>query len=315
MGDFDRSDGVPEWDPYDDPAPEYRPDPSSGYAMPDMPGEAGDPDNGGEPDDGPDDGPAAHGKLPMAVAAVAVAALVGGAFVMTYRPGPAPEETTKPVHSEPARHRQEARNAEDEPSMPNAEDLVTGEAKEQLEAQESAADSARLMLEQGPISHDALVEALEQQGYDSYDAVVAADDCGADWDQQAADAARSAMSEQALSKGALRDELVRHKFTDSQIDAATSSLDFRQLASRRSQELLLDRPLSKSTLRQALVSEGFSESEADYATGHGIDWEEQAAQDAYNYRSQGVEDVMQLRDLLTGDGFSKQEIDAALAGR
>lgn len=65
----------------------------------------------------------------------------------------------------------------------------------------------------GGFSYTGLIEQLEYEKYSHSDAVYAADNCGADWNEQAAQSARSYMKVMSFSRGGLIDQLEYEGFT------------------------------------------------------------------------------------------------------
>lgn len=80
-------------------------------------------------------------------------------------------------------------------------------------SQSNAMRSASSYLSVMPFSHDGLVEQLEYEGYPYEDAVFAADNCGADWNEQAAKSARSYLDIMPFSRQGLIDQLVYEGYT------------------------------------------------------------------------------------------------------
>lgn len=65
-------------------------------------------------------------------------------------------------------------------------------------------------------SHSGLVEQLEYEGYSNSDAKYAADNCGANWKEQAARKAQEYLDVMAFSRSKLIDQLEYEGFTHDQ---------------------------------------------------------------------------------------------------
>lgn len=91
-------------------------------------------------------------------------------------------------------------------------------------SQRNALTQARTYLSIMSFSHDGLVAQLEFEQYSHVDAVYAADNCGADWNEQAAKKAATYMSTMSFSRGGLIDQLKFEKFTQSQAEYGAKSV-------------------------------------------------------------------------------------------
>ena len=67
-----------------------------------------------------------------------------------------------------------------------------------------------------PFSHAGLVKQLEYEGYTTTEAVYAADNCGADWNEQAARSAKNYLDMLAFSRTGLIEQLEYEGFTHEQ---------------------------------------------------------------------------------------------------
>ena len=90
----------------------------------------------------------------------------------------------------------------------NEQQLTTG--------QENALRSAENYLSFMPFSYNGLIEQLEFEKYSYEDAVYAADNCGADWNEQAAKKAKDYLDIMAFSKDGLIEQLEFDGFTHEQ---------------------------------------------------------------------------------------------------
>lgn len=82
--------------------------------------------------------------------------------------------------------------------------------------QKNAYNLALSYLSSNNFSHEGLVKQLEYEGFNHNDAVFAADNCGADWNQQAAEMAASYLSFSSFSRSGLIDQLEYEGFTSDQ---------------------------------------------------------------------------------------------------
>lgn len=82
--------------------------------------------------------------------------------------------------------------------------------------QKNALRSASTYLAVSPFSHQGLVKQLEFEGYSNEAAVYAADNCGANWNEQAAKSAKNYLSLMAFSKDGLIEQLEFEGFTHEQ---------------------------------------------------------------------------------------------------
>ena len=83
-------------------------------------------------------------------------------------------------------------------------------------SQKNALSKAKSYLSYSAFSHDGLIKQLEYEQFSESDATWAADNCGADWNAQAAAKAKSYLSYSSFSHGGLVDQLEYEGFTASQ---------------------------------------------------------------------------------------------------
>lgn len=82
--------------------------------------------------------------------------------------------------------------------------------------QKNALSSAKSYLSFMAFSYDGLIEQLEYEGYTNSEAVYAADNCGADWNEQAIKSAKSYISTMSFSYDGLVEQLEYEGFTHAQ---------------------------------------------------------------------------------------------------
>ena len=70
------------------------------------------------------------------------------------------------------------------------------------------------------------IKIAENKGYSKEDSTYAADNCGADWDEQAAKKAQEYMDYSAFSRSKLIDQLEYEKFTTSQAEYGAKAVGY-----------------------------------------------------------------------------------------
>ena len=102
-----------------------------------------------------------------------------------------------------------------ESSSSESQDAVTTGQKNALRAAEQ-------YLSVMPFSYSGLSEQLEFDSYSEDDATYAADNCGADWNEQAAKAAKNYLDVMAFSRDGLIEQLVFDGYTQEQAEYGAS---------------------------------------------------------------------------------------------
>lgn len=92
--------------------------------------------------------------------------------------------------------------------------------------QKNAVRSAVQYIETLAFSHGRLIEQLEYSGFTHEEAVYGADNCGADWNAEAAEAAKNYIDTLALSRERLIEQLLYDKFTQEQAEYGASSVGY-----------------------------------------------------------------------------------------
>lgn len=92
--------------------------------------------------------------------------------------------------------------------------------------QQNALDKAHDYLEYSPFSYTGLIGQLEYEGYSTEDATFAADNCGADWNEQAAKKAQDYLDYSAFSRDGLIDQLEYEGFTPEQAEYGVSAVGY-----------------------------------------------------------------------------------------
>lgn len=84
--------------------------------------------------------------------------------------------------------------------------------------QKNALASAKSYLSFMAFSYSGLIEQLEYEGYSQEEATYAADNCGADWNEQAAASAKSYLNSMSFSRQGLIDQLIYEGFSQEQAE-------------------------------------------------------------------------------------------------
>lgn len=92
--------------------------------------------------------------------------------------------------------------------------------------EKNALGSAETYLMVLPFSHDGLVEQLEYEGFSTSAAVYAADNCGADWNEQAANKAQTYMQIFSFSRRRLIEQLEYDGFTSAQAEYGAKAVGY-----------------------------------------------------------------------------------------
>ena len=90
----------------------------------------------------------------------------------------------------------------------------------------NALKTAKSYLSHSAFSYDRLIEQLEYEGYTNEEAVYAVDNCGADWNEQAAKVAASYLKHSSFSKDGLKRQLEYEGFTSTQISYALKEVGY-----------------------------------------------------------------------------------------
>ncbi|MBQ3430273.1 Ltp family lipoprotein [Candidatus Saccharibacteria bacterium] len=98
------------------------------------------------------------------------------------------------------------------------EEVEEKDVEEATLSQKNALQSAKSYLSFSAFSYDGLVSQLEFEKYSHEDAVYAADNCGADWNEQAVKSAKSYLRMSAFSHDGLVDQLEFEGFTTEQAE-------------------------------------------------------------------------------------------------
>lgn len=139
-----------------------------------------------------------------------------------------------------------------------AESMTTG--------QKNALRAAKRYIDFKGFSYDGLIKQLEFEKYTHEDATFAADNCGADWNEQALRAAKSYLDLKGFSHDGLIKQLEYEKYTTEQATYAADNCgaDWNEQAARSAKSYLEFTSFSKDGLIHQLEFEGFTHEQAVY---------------------------------------------------
>lgn len=127
--------------------------------------------------------------------------------------------TTEPTDAEPeeTQHTEQTAVQAEEPEEP-ADTMTMG--------QKNALGAAENYLSFMAFSRSGLIEQLEFEGYSIEDATFAVDNCGADWNEQAAKSAQNYLDMMSFSRQDLIDQLVFEGFTQEQAEYGVTAVGY-----------------------------------------------------------------------------------------
>ena len=132
--------------------------------------------------------------------------------------------------------------------------------------QKNALSSAKNYLSFSAFSYEGLISQLEFEKYTYEDAVFAADNCGADWNEQALKSAKNYLSFSAFSYSGLIRQLEFEKYTNDQAVYAADNCgaDWNEQAAKSAKNYLSFSSFSRDGLIGQLEFEGFTREQAEY---------------------------------------------------
>ena len=142
-------------------------------------------------------------------------------------------------------------------------------------SEHAALETAETMLESAAYSKTELISQLTTHGFSLPEAVFAAENCGADWNDMAAKRAQFHINNIPLSRTGLIELLEEEGFTSAQAEFGTESLgaDWNETAIRRARSHMETRPYTEEELIEQLIIDGFTFPQAVYGvSGTGISW-------------------------------------------
>ena len=133
--------------------------------------------------------------------------------------------------------------------------------------QKNALKSALSYLDFSAFSHSGLIGQLEFEGYTTEEATFAADNCGADWNEQALKSALSYLDYSAFSYTGLIDQLEYEGYTNEQAvyGADNCGADWNEQAAKTAESYLEYSSFSRAELIDQLEYEGYTPEQAEYA--------------------------------------------------
>lgn len=137
-------------------------------------------------------------------------------------------------------------------------DMTTGQA--------NALRSAQNYLDFSAFSYEGLIDQLEFEEYSTDEATFAADNCGADWNEQALKSALSYLDFSAFSYEGLISQLEYEQFTHEQAvyGADNCGADWNEQAAKCAESYLEYSSFSREGLIDQLLFEGFTQEQAEY---------------------------------------------------
>ena len=118
----------------------------------------------------------------------------------------------------PTNQNQEVQDTSTDEPVEMAPDMTLGEKN----ALAKANDYLSIMA----FSHNGLIEQLEYEGYTTEEATFAADNCGADWNEQAAKKAQDYLDTMAFSRDGLIKQLEFEGFTKKQAEYGAKAVGY-----------------------------------------------------------------------------------------
>lgn len=109
----------------------------------------------------------------------------------------------------------------------SADKAAAEAAKPQLTiGQKNALSKAKSYLGFSAFSHSGLITQLEYEGFSNEDSTYAVDNCGADWNEQAAKKAKSYLDMTSFSRASLIDQLIYEGFTSEQAEYGATKVGY-----------------------------------------------------------------------------------------
>ena len=101
---------------------------------------------------------------------------------------------------------------------------VNSDKEPSTSGEKNALEKALQYLEYTAFSYSGLIEQLEFEGFTSSEAQYGADQCGADWNEQAARKAKEYLNYSSFSRDGLIDQLLFEGFTQEQAEYGVSQV-------------------------------------------------------------------------------------------
>lgn len=184
---------------------------------------------------------------------------------------------------------------------------------------EQALTQAQAYLSYEPLSYTVLVKTLQLDGYSADAATYAADNCGADWDEQASRAIVDALEVRHYSCDGVTARLNAMGFTADQTARAvnTCGVDWDAQAARAAAYYLEHAPHSYRSLTTMLKYDGFTSEQITRAVDNcGADWNAQATKFIKAQLAKENDSVPTREELYRSasyNGFTDEQINYGLA--
>ena len=129
-----------------------------------------------------------------------------------------------------------------------------------------AVEQAKSYLRSSAFSYLGLIDQLEFEGFSESEAKYGADNCGANWKEQALKSAKSYLKSSAFSYSGLLDQLLFEEFTESEAKYGVDNCgaDWNEQAVKSAASYLRSSTFTRSELIDQLEFEGFTYSQAVY---------------------------------------------------
>lgn len=134
------------------------------------------------------------------------------------------EEAQSPVPAEENIVTETAKNVEEAKSEAPEEQAKPAEAV--TIGQRNALKKAKNYLDVMAFSYSGMIKQLEYEGYSNAEAVYGADNCGADWNEQAAKKAESYLDVMSFSRSGLIEQLTYEGFTQAQAEYGATAVGY-----------------------------------------------------------------------------------------
>lgn len=173
-------------------------------------------------------------------------------------PPPQTTETEPPKQEEPEETEPPKQDPPEETTPPTQSGPSAGESN----ALSSAKDYLQLM----SFSYNGLIDQLEYEGYTHAEATYAADNCGADWNEQAVIEAKNYIDLMPFSYTGLVEQLEYDQYTRAQAEygANNCGADWYEQAARAAANYLNIMSFSREGLIEQLEYDGFTHDQAVY---------------------------------------------------
>lgn len=181
-------------------------------------------------------------------------------------------------------------------------------------AKEAAVADAKKFLEKANYSYQGLYNDLVYMGYADEDAKYGADNCGADWSEQAVKRAKTLAANGITNYDNLVEKLESEGFTGEQAavgaQAAAQSQESEQNENviAAAKKYVETGNYTYTSLIDKLQQDGFSTGNAEYAANNcGADWNGMAANEAKKLIDGGVTTKEEIVDQLIFKGYTYQQ--------